>query len=220
MESVIPSLFWLVVFLSNVISYVRLILFSKSLVGYPLTVIGGIIGKNAATSFDSPCRTKNIARELPRLNWYRSAPIQLLVGGFLPFRYFLVTIDILVSLWVSVISMFSYNWKYMPVNFSLYIVVQSQWNYIIYSQHYGVVTSTLCGVYLVSYMWWFYLWQLVLLWLSSISNLMLKTTDGGGVLYSLQGKLKNNIFIGYLLVEHTTPKQLCIARACNFHCFI
>lgn len=56
------------------------------LVGYPLTVIGGIIGKNSAGAFDSPCRTKNIARELPRLAWYKSASIQLLVGGFLPFR--------------------------------------------------------------------------------------------------------------------------------------
>ncbi|XP_067928632.1 transmembrane 9 superfamily member 1-like [Watersipora subatra] len=55
------------------------------LIGYPLTVLGGIIGKNSASSFDSPCRTKNIARELPLLNWYRSAPIQLIVGGFLPF---------------------------------------------------------------------------------------------------------------------------------------
>uniref|UniRef100_A0A8C5YBK8 Transmembrane 9 superfamily member n=1 Tax=Microcebus murinus TaxID=30608 RepID=A0A8C5YBK8_MICMU len=34
------------------------------LVGFPLTVIGGIFGKNNASSFDAPCRTKNIAREI------------------------------------------------------------------------------------------------------------------------------------------------------------
>ena len=64
-------------------------------VGYPLTVIGGIIGKNSAGTYDSPCRTKNIARELPRLPWYKSTLVQLLVGGFLPFRLvvFLVTSD-------------------------------------------------------------------------------------------------------------------------------
>ncbi|KAF6017703.1 TM9SF1 [Bugula neritina] len=58
---------------------------SLVVVGYPLTVIGGIFGKNSASTFDSPCRTKNIARELPRLPWFRSAPIQLFIGGFLPF---------------------------------------------------------------------------------------------------------------------------------------
>ena len=36
-------------------------------IGYPLTVIGGIIGKNTSQSFDEPCRTKNICREIPQI---------------------------------------------------------------------------------------------------------------------------------------------------------
>lgn len=56
------------------------------LVGYPLTVIGGIFGKNWAHGFDAPCRTKNIAREIPSVPWYRSAFAHCVVGGFLPFR--------------------------------------------------------------------------------------------------------------------------------------
>eukprot|EP00043_Microstomoeca_roanoka_P007486 m.71973 g.71973 ORF g.71973 m.71973 type:complete len:595 (-) comp13844_c0_seq1:43-1827(-) len=55
------------------------------LIGFPLTVIGGIIGKNSAGSFNAPCRTKNIAREIPQHPWYRSLPVQLAIGGFLPF---------------------------------------------------------------------------------------------------------------------------------------
>eukprot|EP00058_Branchiostoma_floridae_P011604 XP_002597092.1 hypothetical protein BRAFLDRAFT_105034 [Branchiostoma floridae] len=55
------------------------------LVGFPLTVIGGIFGKNMADSFDAPCRTKNIPREIPPVPWYRSAPAHMLIGGFLPF---------------------------------------------------------------------------------------------------------------------------------------
>ena len=55
-------------------------------VGYPLTVIGGIFGKNWAGSFDAPCRTKNISREIPPIPWYRSAWAHCVVGGFLPFR--------------------------------------------------------------------------------------------------------------------------------------
>ncbi|KAH3748749.1 hypothetical protein DPMN_183199 [Dreissena polymorpha] len=54
-------------------------------VGYPLTVIGGIFGKNGANGFDAPCRTKNIAREIPAVPWYRSGFAHCLVGGFLPF---------------------------------------------------------------------------------------------------------------------------------------
>ncbi|KAG8455382.1 hypothetical protein GDO86_001541 [Hymenochirus boettgeri] len=57
------------------------------LVGFPLTVIGGIFGKNSAGNLDAPCRTKNIAREIPRQPWYKSAPVHMAIGGFLPFRY-------------------------------------------------------------------------------------------------------------------------------------
>merc|ERR550532_544413 len=56
-----------------------------ALLGYPLTVIGGIFGKNLAKGFDAPCRTKNIAREIPPIPWYRSAFAHCVVGGFLPF---------------------------------------------------------------------------------------------------------------------------------------
>ncbi|EGD79026.1 transmembrane 9 superfamily member 1 [Salpingoeca rosetta] len=55
------------------------------LIGFPLTVIGGIVGKNSAGSFNAPCRTKNIARDIPLQPWYRAASTQLVVGGFLPF---------------------------------------------------------------------------------------------------------------------------------------
>lgn len=55
------------------------------LVGFPLTVLGGIFGKNWAANFDAPCRTKNIAREIPPVAWYRTSFVRMLIGGFLPF---------------------------------------------------------------------------------------------------------------------------------------
>ncbi|ESN97463.1 hypothetical protein HELRODRAFT_157541 [Helobdella robusta] len=55
------------------------------LLGYPLTIIGGILGKNSAGSFDAPCRTKNIAREIPDIPFYKSTLAHCIVGGFLPF---------------------------------------------------------------------------------------------------------------------------------------
>lgn len=55
-------------------------------VGYPLTILGGIFGKNGKSEFNFPCRTKNIPREIPNLPWYRNSISQCAVGGFLPFR--------------------------------------------------------------------------------------------------------------------------------------
>lgn len=43
------------------------------------------MGKNTAGDFDAPCRAKNIPREIPRSQWYRSWPVHYVVGGFLPF---------------------------------------------------------------------------------------------------------------------------------------
>ena len=56
-----------------------------SSVGFPLTILGGIVGKNTSADFNSPCRTKNISREIPPVPWYRSAPVHMAIGGFLPF---------------------------------------------------------------------------------------------------------------------------------------
>ncbi|XP_078486677.1 transmembrane 9 superfamily member 1 [Ciona intestinalis] len=55
------------------------------LIGLPLTVIGGIMGKNTSGDFDAPCRTKNIAREIPPQPWYRNTLCHMIFGGFLPF---------------------------------------------------------------------------------------------------------------------------------------
>jgi len=54
-------------------------------IGYPLTIVGGILGKNTSQSFDEPCRTKNICREVPPIPWYRSYVAHMVIGGFLPF---------------------------------------------------------------------------------------------------------------------------------------
>ncbi|XP_042896527.1 transmembrane 9 superfamily member 1 isoform X2 [Parasteatoda tepidariorum] len=54
-------------------------------IGYPLSVLGGVLGKNWTGNFDIPCRTKHIPREVPPVKWYHSAPAQCAIGGFLPF---------------------------------------------------------------------------------------------------------------------------------------
>lgn len=54
-------------------------------VGFPLTVFGGITGRRIAGPFQAPCRTKNFPREIPPIPWYRQAPVQMVMAGFLPF---------------------------------------------------------------------------------------------------------------------------------------
>lgn len=65
---------------------VLLLLGAWVLVGFPLTVIGGIVGKNRAGSFQAPCRTRNIARQIPTQPWYKHTAVHMAIGGFLPFR--------------------------------------------------------------------------------------------------------------------------------------
>lgn len=65
---------------------VLLLLGTWILVGFPLTVIGGIVGKNRAGHFQAPCRTRNIARQIPPQPWYKHTAVHMAIGGFLPFR--------------------------------------------------------------------------------------------------------------------------------------
>ncbi|XP_061877222.1 transmembrane 9 superfamily member 1 [Entelurus aequoreus] len=64
---------------------VLLLLGAWVLVGFPLTVIGGIVGKNRAGSFQAPCRTRNIRRQIPTQPWYKHTVVHMAIGGFLPF---------------------------------------------------------------------------------------------------------------------------------------
>ncbi|KAG7216782.1 hypothetical protein INR49_021180 [Caranx melampygus] len=64
---------------------VFLLLGAWVLVGFPLTVIGGIVGKNRAGNFQAPCRTRNIPRQIPTQPWYKHTAVHMAIGGFLPF---------------------------------------------------------------------------------------------------------------------------------------
>merc|ERR1712196_445751 len=81
---------------------ILVIMFIWMLVTLPLTVIGGIIGRNMAKGkdFDAPCRTNKIPREIPGIPWYRSAPCQIFMAGFLPFSAIYIELHyIFASVW-------------------------------------------------------------------------------------------------------------------------
>lgn len=56
-----------------------------TLITVPLTVVGGIVGKNTKSDFNAPCRTGKYPREIPTLPWYRGTPAQMAIAGLLPF---------------------------------------------------------------------------------------------------------------------------------------
>lgn len=72
------------------------------LVSMPLTVIGGIIGRNTAKGKDmcAPCRTNKIPREIPPVPWYRQGVCQVFMAGFLPFSAIYIELHyIFASVW-------------------------------------------------------------------------------------------------------------------------
>uniref|UniRef100_A0A2P2I5S5 Transmembrane 9 superfamily member n=1 Tax=Hirondellea gigas TaxID=1518452 RepID=A0A2P2I5S5_9CRUS len=64
---------------------VLLLLLLWMLVGYPLTVLGGVMGHRHGRPFQFPCRSKNFPREIPVIPWYKTSLAHSFIGGFLPF---------------------------------------------------------------------------------------------------------------------------------------
>lgn len=62
-----------------------LIILMWAIVTIPLTIMGGIAGKNAKRDFNAPVRTTKYPREIPTLPWYRSTIPQMCIASFLPF---------------------------------------------------------------------------------------------------------------------------------------
>lgn len=71
------------------------------LVHFPLTIVGGIVGRNITNEFKPPCRTNKVPREVPQLqSWYRHPLAQLFMSGFLPFSAIYIELHyIFASIW-------------------------------------------------------------------------------------------------------------------------
>ena len=68
---------------------------------FPLTVLGGIVGRNRSREFDAPTRTKKLAREIPTdYPFHRSPLFQMFLSGFLPFSAIYIELHyIFASVW-------------------------------------------------------------------------------------------------------------------------
>jgi len=56
-------------------------------VSFPLTIFGSLQARkyNVNVTYDAPCKTNRVEREIPPALWYRHPLLQLLIAGFLPF---------------------------------------------------------------------------------------------------------------------------------------
>lgn len=91
------------------------------LVTIPLTVCGGIAGKNARTEFNAPCRTNKYPREVPELPWYRTTLPQMAMAGFLPFSAIYVELYyVFASVWGHKVYVI---WSILLIVFVILIVV-------------------------------------------------------------------------------------------------
>jgi len=72
-----------------------------SLIAFPLTLGGAILGRQMSTDFRAPCRTTRVPREIPvEMPWYRLPPAQMFMAGFLPFSAIYIELHyIFASLW-------------------------------------------------------------------------------------------------------------------------
>lgn len=92
-----------------------------SLITFPLTVAGGIMGKNTKETFQSSCRTTKYPREIPPLPWYRQTVPQMMMAGFLPFSAIYIELYyIFASIWGHKIYVI---WSILIIVFVILIIV-------------------------------------------------------------------------------------------------
>ncbi|CAD7700344.1 unnamed protein product [Ostreobium quekettii] len=92
-----------------------------ALVTFPLTVIGGIAGKNSKSEFHAPCRTTKYPREIPPLPWYRQTLAQMAMAGFLPFSAIYIELYyIFSSIWGHKLYVI---WSILSIVFVILVIV-------------------------------------------------------------------------------------------------
>eukprot|EP01025_Chloroclados_australasicus_P021661 TRINITY_DN2271_c0_g1_i1.p1 TRINITY_DN2271_c0_g1~~TRINITY_DN2271_c0_g1_i1.p1 ORF type:complete len:602 (-),score=61.60 TRINITY_DN2271_c0_g1_i1:553-2358(-) len=97
------------------------VFFIWALVTIPLTIVGGIAGKNIKHEFYAPVRTNKYPREIPTLPWYRGTLPQMVMAGFLPFSAIYVELYyIFASVWGHKVYII---WSILFIVFLILLVV-------------------------------------------------------------------------------------------------
>jgi len=151
-------------------------------VGVPFTFLGSILGRNTASDFVAPCRTKVAPREIPEPPWYLSLPFQMLVSGFLPFS----------SIFVELFYVYNSVWGHSY--YSLYGVLVVVFGLLLLVSASVTITMTYFLLSVEDYRWW---WNSIIC--GGSTSLF---TFGYSVIYWMQsqmsGFLQGSFYFGYV----------------------
>lgn len=112
------------------------------MVTFPLTVLGGITGKNMTKEFQAPCRTAKYPREIPPLPWYRSTVPQMVLAGFLPFS----------AIYVELYYIFASIWGYKV--YTIYSILSIVFVILILVTAFVTVALTYFQLAAEDHRWW------------------------------------------------------------------
>ncbi|GMH35994.1 hypothetical protein BSKO_03862 [Bryopsis sp. KO-2023] len=133
----------------------------------PLTIFGGIAGKNGKSDFAAPVRTNKYPREVPDLPWYRNTVPQILMAGFLPFSAIYVELYyIFATLWGHEVYII---WNILCIVFCILILVTAfitialTYFQLAVEDHRWWWRSFLCGgstgIYIYGYCFYYFIWR-------------------------------------------------------------
>eukprot|EP00030_Apusomonadida_sp_AF-17_P007940 a844710_110.p1 GENE.a844710_110~~a844710_110.p1 ORF type:complete len:601 (-),score=286.26 a844710_110:41-1810(-) len=151
-------------------------------VGFPLTVVGGIAGRQAAGPFAAPCRTRNIPREIPSMPWYREGWVQVLAAGFLPFS----------SCYIELYYLFASLWGHKP--YSLYGILMIVFFILIVVTSCIAISLTYFQLAIEDHRWW---WRSFFCGGSSAGYVMLYAVFYYVYRSEMTGTLQTAFFFGY-----------------------
>jgi hypothetical protein len=133
----------------------------------PLTVFGGIAGKNSQGDFAAPVRTNKYPREVPELPWYRSVIPQMIMAGFLPFSAIYIELYYLfASIWghkvYTIYSILSLVFVILII-VTAFITIALTYFQLAVEDHRWWWRSFLCGgstgFFVYGYCFYYYAWR-------------------------------------------------------------
>ena len=167
------------------ISTIILLFLLWFIVGLPLTILGGIFGKNMTNQLSAPCRTKMFPREIPVQPWYNRTWLYMVVGGFLPFSA--------ISIEIYYIYLTLWGRQY----FALYSILLILFVILLLVSACISITLTYFQLCLEDYHWW---WRSI----NSVGALSLFVLGYGIYFYytnsEMHGFLQGLQYFGYMLI--------------------
>ena len=175
-----------------------LIIAFYTLVSFPLTVFGSMRARRQAGSFDSPCKTNRVEREIPPSPFYRSAVFHYLIGGFLPFSAIYIELH---YIFVAI---------YGPRVYTLYGILTLAFIMLIIVTAFITVALTYFQLASEDYHWW---WRSVGGGASVGVFMYLYAAFYYVYRSEMTGTLQGTFFFGYLLMVSYAFSLLCSAVA-------